>query len=182
MTRTATPGPTRSGRGERGETLVESLIAMVIVAIAGTSVIGALASSLTSSTEHRNIAAIDTLLKSYAETVRYQVELEPAPALYADCPSTGISTGANALTHYTSGLTWTYPAGYTSGYTVQVTKVEMWNSISNAWDNPAGACPTADANGLERLSLSATHGTVTDTMQIVVRNPAFVQAEANSVF
>ena len=61
---------------EAGETLVEMLIAIVIIGIAVTAILGALLTSMTASTQHRGLAVEDTLLRSYAEQAKQQIELQ----------------------------------------------------------------------------------------------------------
>ncbi len=150
---------------QAGETLIELLLAIAIIMIAVTAVLGALVTSVSASGQHRSLAAIDTLLKSYAESAKYQIELQSGPR-YQDC--------ATASTY--ASLAWTYPPGYTSGYSVGVTNVEPWDVTSKQFDTAhSGAC----TNGLQRLTIVATGPTgATDTLQIVVRNPAFNPANA----
>jgi type II secretory pathway pseudopilin PulG len=77
-------------RSEAGETLVELLVAIVIIGLAFPALIGALITSVAGSVEHRGLAAADTLLRSFAETVKYDVQrqLPPASPLFASCAST----------------------------------------------------------------------------------------------
>ena len=69
----------RNSRTDAGETFVELLIAVSVIVIAVVGLLGALAVSLSSSFEHRSLANIDTVIRSYAETVKYDVELQPSP-------------------------------------------------------------------------------------------------------
>jgi type II secretory pathway pseudopilin PulG len=74
------------GKRETGDTLVEVLIAIVIIGIGAVALIGALTTSITSSATYRSLSTIDTVLKSFAEGVKYDVQLQPAPtALYSNC-------------------------------------------------------------------------------------------------
>ncbi|HAM01854.1 MAG TPA: hypothetical protein DCQ30_06450 [Acidimicrobiaceae bacterium] len=63
--------------GECGDTLVELLIAIVIIALSVSALLGALITSLTSSAEHRSLANLDTVVKGFAEAATYQLELQP---------------------------------------------------------------------------------------------------------
>jgi len=60
--------------GEGGDTLIELLIAIVIISLSVTALLGMLITSLTSSAEHRSLADLDTVVKSFAESATYQVQ------------------------------------------------------------------------------------------------------------
>lgn len=69
--------PELRSRDDRGQTLIEVLIAVVIVALAAVPLLGALLQALSSSGEHRSLATLDVLLKGFAETATSQIELSP---------------------------------------------------------------------------------------------------------
>lgn len=155
-------------------------MAIVIMGITAAAVLGALGASIIASASHRGVTQNDVLLKSYAETAKYQIELGSSP-LYADCPTPNPSANT-VLNAYKAGVTWAYPTGYTSGYTVTITGVEPWNSTSASWDSACPvitSAPNADANGLQRVTITATGPTnLSDTVQIIVRNPVLNTANA----
>jgi large repetitive protein len=66
--------------------LIEVLLAVVVISLTAVALLGGLVTAITSSAEHRSLASIDTLLKSFAETAKYQIEEQPSP-LYA-CAAT----------------------------------------------------------------------------------------------
>ena len=66
-------------RDERGDSLIEVLFAVVIIALAAGPLIGALLESIAASAEHRGLATADTLLKSFAETAVSEIETSPLP-------------------------------------------------------------------------------------------------------
>ena len=72
---------------ESGDTLIEILIALVIIGISVVAIMGALATSVSSSAEYRSLTTVDTVLRSFADAVKYDTEFEPSPTLYADCAS-----------------------------------------------------------------------------------------------
>ena len=82
------------GNNDRGDTLVELLIATVIIGLVVSALLGALVVSLSGSVEHRSVATIDNVLKSFAESAKYDIQLEavgkgtPPGPLYADCATT----------------------------------------------------------------------------------------------
>ena len=69
----------RRRRDERGDSLIEVLFAVVIIALAAGPLIGALLESIAASAEHRGLATADTLLKSFAETAVSEIETSPLP-------------------------------------------------------------------------------------------------------
>jgi Tfp pilus assembly protein PilE len=73
-------------KSEAGDTLLEVLIAIVVIAIGVVALLGALTTSITSSATYRSLATLDTLLKSFSESVKYDVQLQPAAtSLYQNC-------------------------------------------------------------------------------------------------
>ncbi len=73
---------------ETGDTLLEILIAVVIIGIASVALIGTLVTSITSSAEHRSLTTLDTLLRSFAEAAQYQIQEQSTPnPLFAACVS-----------------------------------------------------------------------------------------------
>jgi type II secretory pathway pseudopilin PulG len=156
---------------DAGETLLELLIAIVIIGITVTAVMGAIVSSAGASAEHRAIAAVDTVLKSYAENAKYQIELAPTPA-YAAC-ATPLAVPA---AYSNSGLSWVAPSGYSAPtYTVSITSVLPWDGTTDAFD-ATGSC----TDGLEQLTVVANGpDNSQDTLSIVVRKPTYDVSNAS---
>lgn len=73
---------------EAGDTLVELLIAMTIIAITVAGLLGGLATDIGSSGTHRGIATLDGILQSFAEEARQVIELDPNGAQFTPCSST----------------------------------------------------------------------------------------------
>jgi type II secretory pathway pseudopilin PulG len=143
---------------EAGETLVEMLIAIVVIGIAVTAILGALLTSITASTQHRGLAVEDTLLRSYAEQAKQQIEL-PAPAssaLYQ--PSCQASYVVN----------WP-PVGLTvpAGYNVTITGIQYWTAAGFV---DSSACQSDTGLQLITLTASGPSG-LTQQLSFVVRNP-----------
>jgi hypothetical protein len=72
---------------EAGDTLLEILVALVIISISVVALLGVLTTSITSSVEYRSLATTDTVLKGFADALKYEVELSPTP-LYTNCATT----------------------------------------------------------------------------------------------
>ncbi len=69
----------RRARDDRGDSLIEVLFAVVIIALAAGPLIGALLESIAASAEHRGLATADTLLKGFAETAVSEIQTSPLP-------------------------------------------------------------------------------------------------------
>ena len=71
---------------QRGDTLIEVLIAIVIISLSAVAVLGTLTESIMSSAEHRSFATLDSVLKNFAEAAKYDVQLQPvSSSIYKDC-------------------------------------------------------------------------------------------------
>jgi len=137
-------------RTDRGETLVELVIAVAILGIAGVAILGGLMMSVRSSVVHRNDASGDAYVRSFAEAIQTYVD------------ANNIQPCATAASSYKAVPVTDLPSGYTKAVTVQ-----SWNG--SAW----GAC-TAD--GIQRLDLTiTTTGDVEhradETLTVVLRQP-----------
>ena len=99
-------------REDRGDTLVEVLIAVAIVAITAAALIGTVLMSITASSEHRSLAVNDTVLKSYAAEAQNMIQRQ---ANFQSCASS-----------YTVSL----PAGVPTGYSAGISQILYWNGTS----------------------------------------------------
>lgn len=148
-------GPSPDGRrgDDRGDTLVEVLVAIVIIGLAATAILGSLLISISSSTQHWYLANDDTLLRSALDQIKQQVELpsQQSQSKFIDCsagtanPPSGNAPAGNAEVILSSWTTSGGPyvlslptpgsgefAAY-SGYTVEISGVEC---IAAAAGNP----------------------------------------------
>jgi type II secretory pathway pseudopilin PulG len=138
-------------RDDRGETLVELVVAVGILGIAAVAILTGLMVSIQSSVMHRNDASGGAYVRSFAE------------AIQTDVDTNGYKTCANALSDYALVAV----PGLPSGYTRTVTAVQSWNG--STW----GPC-TVD--GIQRLDLKVT--TTGDTLHraderltVILRRP-----------
>ena len=80
---------TAQERNERprdaGDTLVEILIAVVIIGLTVAGLVGGLAADIGTSGTHRGIASLDGMVRSFAEEVRQVVQLSPSGAQFTPC-------------------------------------------------------------------------------------------------
>ena len=137
-------------RDERGETLIELVVAVAILGIAAVAILGALMMSVSSSVVHRNDASGDAYVRSFAEAVQSYVD------------ANNIQPCATAASTYQSVPVTDLPSGYTKAVTVQ-----SWSG--SAW----GAC-TAD--GIQRLDLTVTttgdvEHRADETLTVILRQP-----------
>lgn len=137
-------------RVDRGDTLIEVLIALAIVAIAATALIGGVLTSITGSSVHRSLTVNDADLKSYADAAQDQIQRQASP-LFADCATT-YSVTAPPL-----------PANYA----VAITGIQYWNGTAfSSTCTPGGNAP-------QLITITATSPTqVQSAMSFVVRQPS----------
>lgn len=136
-------------RGDRGDTLLEVLIALAVVAIAATALIGGVLTSITASSAHRSLAVNDGDLKSYADAAQNQIQRQASP-LFADCATTYAVT----------------PPALPANYTVSITGIQYWNGTAFGATCPGGNAP-------QLITITATSPTqVQSALSFVVRQPS----------
>jgi type II secretory pathway pseudopilin PulG len=135
-----------------GETLIELLIAMVVIGLAVTAILGALAVAVGSSTMGRNQARVQAALGSWAESL-----------------TTVGDTGGYRYTSCATAAAFPAPTSLPSGYTSSVTAVQYWNGT--AWSSSCGT-----DLGLQKVTLRVTapgtlYPSITQNLDVVVRRP-----------
>lgn len=70
---------------ETGDTLIEIVVAVVIIGLTVVALMGVLTTSVTSSAEYRSLASVDTVLKNFADAVKSDVQLQPSRSIYTNC-------------------------------------------------------------------------------------------------
>lgn len=142
----------RATRDERGETLIELVVAVAILGIGAVAILSGLILSVKTSTVHGNQASGGAYVRSFAEAIQNQVD---ASGGYASCGS--------AVATYQGVTVPNLPAGYTK----TVASVQSWTG--SAW----GACTT---KGIQRVQLTirttgdASHR-ADETLTVVLRQP-----------
>jgi type II secretory pathway pseudopilin PulG len=139
-----------ASRSDIGASLVETLVALVILSIAGVAILAGLQLSVTASDIHRKQSSDGAYVRSYAEKIEQYLN---TTGNYVPCAA------ANAYSPGTVG--YTVPAGHNAQQAAAVPLVG---------DGTAGSCPGGD-NGVQRLRLtvSSADGRATETLTVVVR-------------
>lgn len=147
---------------EEGDTLLEVLIAVVLISLTVAALLGALVTSITSAGEHRTLADIDTVLKSYAENAQYAIDLQSSP-WYTDCAT--VTTGASSAYDGRTVTTPPVPSGWSEG--PYIVGIRYWNNTTHGFDSP---CQAGDEQ-LLTLGATAPNG-ITQTLTIGLRSPS----------
>lgn len=155
-----------SKTNDAGETLIELIVAVVIMGIAVAAVVGGIATSIMMSDIHHKQATAGASVRDYAETIETFVR----GGGYVSCATPTAYTPANV--------------GYTapSGYTAAITALAYWqdSTTTPTQSTPAfyATCPTktngvAGDSGLQQLSLkvSSADGRATEKLTVVLRQP-----------
>lgn len=139
---------------DAGETLVELLVTIAILAIAFTGILAGVGTALIASDVHRKAATSETLVRNVGEM------LVDRAVPYVPC--------AKSTSYSITGVT------IPSGYNASVASVDLWDGKSPAGYVPTlSTCPEADA-GVQRLTVlvaaSGVHAE-SETVQVVKRAP-----------
>jgi len=135
---------------ERGETLIELLVALTILGIALVAIIGAVAASITMSDVHRKQATAGAGVRNYAEQVENYVA------------GTGYSACAAASAYAAGTVGYAAPAGYTAS----PVSIRYWSG--SAW---SASCGTD--TGLQQLTVavSSSDTRASEKLVLVLRKP-----------
>lgn len=142
-----------ASRTDRGVTLVETLVALSILSIAGVAIMAGLQLTVMSSDIHRKQSTGGSAVRSYAEAIEKYLDTD---GNYVRC------AGAGAYAPATVG--YTVPSGYTASQ-------EAAQPLDgNGAVVTTGTCPTRDT-GVQRLTLTvtSTDSRATERLTIVVR-------------
>jgi len=139
---------TGSTSHDHGETLLELLVAVLIMGTAVVAVVGGFGVAIMMSDIHRKQAGVAEHMKIFVANIEGAVAASPTQ--YVDCATPG-----------------SYPAYTTPDYNGNVTQVGYWNGSAFV-----ASCAAVDT-GIQRLRLrvSSTDGRAALTMDLIIRKP-----------
>ena len=163
-----TSAPERARRSEAGDTLIEVLLAIVILGLSSVAILLAFATSISGSAAHRSLTTADTVLRTAAEESIAQIQ-QQSSTQWGLCP--------------TSPAPYSWVASSVSlpsGYTEQVTGVSYWSSSQSMfvpWTT-SGACtvstaisPQVNSPVLITITVTSPSGVVSSPLSFVVADP-----------
>jgi type II secretory pathway pseudopilin PulG len=138
--------PRRRVEGDRGETLLELIIAILILGTCVVAIGAGITTSVKMSAIHRDQATAGAFLHNYAEGLQ---------SLYPACSS-------SIATDYTGSL------AAPTGFTPPSATIKFWDPTAAKF--VSGACPSPDP-GLRQVSLTlaSSDGFVSESLVFVVR-------------
>jgi Tfp pilus assembly protein PilV len=143
---------------DRGETLLELLVALVIMGIAVVAIVGGLASSILISDVHRRQAQTGVVVRDYAEALQAAITADQANYIACAGPASYAPSAAAV-----AGTGFTVPSGYTGSASVQ-----YWDGSSTF-----ASCPAGGDTGLQRVTLtvSSDDGRARQSLIVILRKP-----------
>lgn len=102
---------------EAGDTLVELLVAIAVLGLVGVALLGGFSTVIGASAEYRSLTTIDSVLKNFAESATYNIQLQTGPApypLFTPCAAlpTGQATTSTNVNYNGQPISYNPPAGY----------------------------------------------------------------------
>jgi prepilin-type N-terminal cleavage/methylation domain-containing protein len=175
------PGQRRAD--ERGDTLIELLLALTIIAIVVAAIMDGLVGASSGSTVYRGMANVDTLAKSYLDAVVQSIQ--SSTTLYQGCPTPTPATYTTAVSlpaafagtaGSRNGMSvWlvTSPPAY-GGYSVGVIQVIPTSNATFSSTTTTTTTGSCSDYGIQQVIVSATapDGT-TAQLDGTVRNPTY---------
>jgi prepilin-type N-terminal cleavage/methylation domain-containing protein len=140
---------------EDGVSLVEVLVALAIIGIAVTSIVGGLGTASIASDTHRKEVNTDTVVRSYAEVIKEQVHLNG----YVPC--------ATVTSYPIPRDVWEPPAGYVTSFDL----IQFWHALPAPGGFTDPPCATDEGAQLISVSARSVDGRDTESLQVIVRTP-----------
>jgi type II secretory pathway pseudopilin PulG len=152
--------PRAAGPRDRGDTLIELLVAVVIMTVAVVAIAGAFATGIRMSAIHRQQSLAGSYVRSFAEAV--QTAVAASPTGYVPCTVDGAS----------------YKAAYAlpdTDFERDVVAVVYWNGV----DSFVATCAPASDSGVQRVTLSVhtPDRRVDERVDVIIRKPCRSTAE-----
>ncbi len=146
----------RRGSSDRGETLVELLVAVAILGVAGVAIVAGLQMSVTASDIHRKQTTGGAYARSYAEAIEGYVAA--ASSRYVPC------AGPGAYGPAIIGFAGELPAGYTASHAAAL-RVPPGGGV-------AGSCSGNDT-GVQQIEITveSSDGRAAEKLTVLLRRP-----------
>jgi Tfp pilus assembly protein PilV len=149
---------------DAGDTLIEILLAVMVIGIMATGIVGAMTAAARGSGSHQAEASAQTLAVTAAERVQQ--------AAWTRCATSAAYLGAARSAFNASGV----PAGWTSGV-IALQPVKYWTSLgwqtTGCVDYNGSGGPTTEPNGglqLIQIVVKSPDNRVTESVSVVKRN------------
>jgi prepilin-type N-terminal cleavage/methylation domain-containing protein len=139
---------------DKGDTLIEVLVSVVIMGIAAVAIFGGLLTSVSLSSYHRHQSSAGTSVRNFGESV----------VKYA--AGTGYTACATTATYSPASVGYTAP----SGLAASAVSVQYW--IGSAWTSTG--CTSSTDTGVQKVSIQVTTSAdsrATELLTIIVRKP-----------
>jgi type II secretory pathway pseudopilin PulG len=148
--------------GEDGDTLIEVLIALIVLGLATVALMIAFGTSISASAEHRNLTTINSILTSASQQAISEMQLVAQQNLFASCQT---GTYAQQATQEESQVPLSVlPSTDSALYTVQFVPttgsspypVEWWNESGVNAGQFTSTCPSTYVNQPQMFTISLT--------------------------
>ena len=132
---------------EAGDTLIEVLLALVVISLTAVALLTAFGTSISASAEHKDEATLDSVLKSFVEQATYQLGRQTTSPKFVACATP--STYSNV----------TMPPVTTAQgtYTASITAVQYWQS-NNTWSPPTASVDRGVLDNGDAVAAGAVDG------------------------
>jgi type II secretory pathway pseudopilin PulG len=145
----------RRHHGESGDTLIEVLIALIVLGLATVALMIAFGTSISASAEHRNLTTINSILTSAAQQAISEMQLVAQQNLFASCQTVATEDSQIALS--------VLPSSDASLYSVQFepvgsspAPVEWWNQTGSNAGQFTATCPSGYVNQPQMFTIVLT--------------------------
>ena len=123
--------PRRPKRSENGDTLIEVLLALVVLGLASVALIIAFSTSLSASALHRRLASADIVLNSTSQQAIAGIGSQLT--LFTSCVTT--TTSPTTITTFLASAGISIAPTYSSQFTATITNVQYWNAATSTFDS-----------------------------------------------
>ncbi len=142
---------------DAGLTLIEVLVAILIIGIAAASVVAGLGAVSRASAQHRTMTNEETTIRDVTELLVKPPNSTTDP--YTACTSTTTPTYTDPLSSPPTHLT------------VSITVTGYWNGMSGTTPTFLGSCPSGGDQGMQKLKITvsapAQQGGLTESLTVI---------------